>query len=166
MTHQLCCRFDVDTVWIEQALQEFDEFERSLPTWKGWTQRANYKFAVAFAGRTHPVKRIIALATGASESHFSGGEESNIYLVKRRLTVTKIREDVAGREFQALLRRIAELQLSYSYDNTPEMQERGERVRRDAPTIIRGWLPDGSVLEVKGKDGTCRKTKVPWSGSD
>src|SRR5680860_1011330 len=63
--------------------------------------------------------------------------------------------------------RVLQLQLSYTKDNTSEMQDRGLLVRNDGPRCIRELLPptvdlDPADLAVEGRDGTGLKTRVPW----
>jgi len=68
------------------------------------------------------------------------------------------------------IQRIAELQLSYSSENTPEMKERGRIIRRDLPELLRGSLPTlkksigrfADDLKIEGSDGIGRKTEAPW----
>lgn len=68
------------------------------------------------------------------------------------------------------IQRIAELQLSYSSENTPEMKERGRIIRRDLPELLRGSLPTlrnsigrfADDLQIEGSDGIGRKTEAPW----
>lgn len=68
------------------------------------------------------------------------------------------------------IQRIAELQLSYSSENTPEMKERGRIIRRDLPELLRGSLPTlktsigrfADDLKIEGRDGIGRKTEAPW----
>ena len=68
------------------------------------------------------------------------------------------------------IQRIAELQLLYSSENTPEMQERGRIIRRDLPELLRNHLPTlkqsigrfADDLRIEGSDGIGRKTEAPW----
>ena len=69
-----------------------------------------------------------------------------------------------------LIRRICELQPSYSADNTPAMQERGALVRDTLRTAIQGLQPAlsaslqtfGADFDVDASDGIGRKTELPW----
>ena len=69
-----------------------------------------------------------------------------------------------------ILRRICELQPSYSPNNTPEMQERGRLVRqelKDAVDSLQTKLavqlgPYGRDFGVDASDGIGRKTEAPW----
>lgn len=66
--------------------------------------------------------------------------------------------------------RIAELQLAYASNNTPEMQERGQIIRHDLPALLREYLDvfQASIgrfsedLRIEGRDGIGRKTEAPW----
>lgn len=68
------------------------------------------------------------------------------------------------------LQRICELQLAYSPDNTPAMQERGRLVRSDLKADIEGLraplaaalAPFGGDFLVEASDGIGRKTELPW----
>jgi hypothetical protein len=70
---------------------------------------------------------------------------------------------------QTELRRILELQAQYESNSTPAMSERGILVRDDVPNWIRGHGAElAERLEIddffaEGRDGTGRKTRVPWA---
>ena len=78
--------------------------------------------------------------------------------------------DEHGDEMIDKIKRIAELQLQYSSDNTPAMQERGEIIRNVLPAMLRESLDDfksclgrfSADIEIEGKDGIGRKTGTPW----
>jgi hypothetical protein len=62
------------------------------------------------------------------------------------------------------------LQRDYSSRNTPAMERRGEIIRREIPrelqrasAEIKAALgPHGEDLDFNGRDGTSRKTIIPW----
>lgn len=60
------------------------------------------------------------------------------------------------------------LQTEFSANNTPAMQRRGQLVRTEIAAEIRALIAGRSGLsevpdlQVQGKDGTGRKTEVPW----
>lgn len=68
------------------------------------------------------------------------------------------------------LLEVIELQRAYSSENTPAMQRRGELIRRIIPkelesvgNQLRDALgPHGADLAFEGRDGTGRKTRIPW----
>lgn len=68
------------------------------------------------------------------------------------------------------LLEVTRLQREYDSRNTPAMRRRGELVRRLLPrelAVATGRLrsalgPHGEDLEIRGRDGTGRKTIVPW----
>jgi len=68
------------------------------------------------------------------------------------------------------LKRIAELQLDYSSENTPPMQERCRIIRSDLPAVLQNYRDKfeeslgrfSSGLEIEGSDGIGRKTQAPW----
>jgi hypothetical protein len=69
-----------------------------------------------------------------------------------------------------IIKRIAELQPSYSSSNTDEMKERGVLIRRELPEALRDYLPElrpnlgkyGADLTIDASDGIGRKTEAPW----
>lgn len=69
-----------------------------------------------------------------------------------------------------MLQEVLELQLEFSSENTPAMERRGQLVRNLIPEELREWeavkgdaaLPFKGRLNVQGRDGTGRKTFVPW----
>ena len=71
---------------------------------------------------------------------------------------------------RADIEEVLGLQVDWTWRNTPEMQRRGVVVRTDMARWLRGELPALSRivpptvddLSVEGRDGTGRKTRVPW----
>jgi hypothetical protein len=68
------------------------------------------------------------------------------------------------------LRSVLELQRAYSSDVTPEMQQRGEIIRKTLPARLTeatiqlqsaADIAPGNLL-IEGKDGITRKSRVPW----
>ena len=68
------------------------------------------------------------------------------------------------------IKRICELQPHYSFQNTPEMQERGAALRRRLkpaiermePSLAEALVEFGGELFVEASDGIGRKTELPW----
>lgn len=66
--------------------------------------------------------------------------------------------------------KVMALQPSWTDKNTPEMQERGTLIRSDIPAWLRSHQAElaqalgssGSDLQIEGRDGTGRKTDIPW----
>lgn len=69
-----------------------------------------------------------------------------------------------------VLEEVAALQRHWSEKNTPDMVRRGLLIRQKIPACIREFAKDleaaiaipGATIEVVGKDGTGRKTEIPW----
>lgn len=65
---------------------------------------------------------------------------------------------------------VLDFQPQFSSENTPAMERRGQIVRREIPELLRGWkalaksaaLPFQGRTAVHGRDGTGRKTFIPW----
>lgn len=65
---------------------------------------------------------------------------------------------------------VLSLQLQHSSENTPSMERRGRIIRNEIPNEMRDWqaakssaaLPFKGRLNVQGRDGTGRKTFIPW----
>jgi hypothetical protein len=68
---------------ISAAMARFDTEFRSTEPWAKWEENHSHRFAVKGNGKLYPVKQVIALATGAPVSSFSGGVEANDYLKER-----------------------------------------------------------------------------------
>ncbi len=68
------------------------------------------------------------------------------------------------------IQEIAELQLQYSSENTPEMERRGIIVRTELPEALRSHWHEftqaiskySNDLNIEGSDGIGRKTQAPW----
>lgn len=73
-------------------------------------------------------------------------------------------------QLQSTFGEILELQSYWTSGNTTEMQRRGDLVRNNGPTFLREISPRlrnilgpaGSDFIVEGRDGTGRKTEIPW----
>ena len=70
-------------------------------------------------------------------------------------------------DLPVILQRVLDLQDSYASLNSPQMQERGELVRRVATGRLRQLLPGDHGLPagdfgIEGRDGTGLKARVPW----
>jgi hypothetical protein len=71
---------------------------------------------------------------------------------------------------RAALKRICELQPSYSAEKTPEMQERGVLIRSTLrlavadlqPQLVKALGRFGDTFAVGASDGIGRKTELPW----
>ncbi|HWV04824.1 MrcB family domain-containing protein [Ralstonia sp.] len=71
---------------------------------------------------------------------------------------------------KAMLQEVAALQRNWSDKNTPEMVRRGTLIRNEIPALIREFAKDIEAamaipevtIGVVGKDGTGRKTEIPW----
>jgi hypothetical protein len=64
-----------------------------------------------------------------------------------------------------LLQEVLDLQSEFSDRATPAMVRRGELIRDEIAEVLRGSvaaLPGHTGLQVQGRDGTGRKTRVPW----
>lgn len=62
---------------------------------------------------------------------------------------------------QDSLKSVVSLQRNWSAENTPAMQERGKIIRNRIPAQLKE-LSQQHGMEVEGRDGTGRKTRVPW----
>lgn len=69
-----------------------------------------------------------------------------------------------AREKQSLqdsLQSVLGLQGEWSAENSQAMQKRGELIRNRIPALLKP-LSEQYGMEVEGRDGTGRKTRVPW----
>lgn len=119
---------------IDEALDQFDREERSLPRWKDWEERESYKHALAKNGRLYPPKEIVALATGIPVGEFGGGPETNGYLRKRGFQIEALRLPTRG-EVEAALHDLiiskapAPIEPSEAYQTLADHFELPERLR-------------------------------------
>ena len=71
---------------------------------------------------------------------------------------------------QNVIEEVIALQRAYSDQNTPEMERRGVLIRDVLPTELRRGRerlraalgPYGEDADAEGRDGTGRKTRIPW----
>src|SRR5260370_28508631 len=81
---------------ILKWMDDFDRDLRGASEWRGWQEKASYRYAVERNGNHYPVKKIISMATGAPESNFSAGSEANGFLEKLGFVVTPLRNRFNG----------------------------------------------------------------------
>src|SRR5215469_17265426 len=62
---------------------------------------------------------------------------------------------------QDALKAVLDLQGEWSAENSQPMQQRGELIRNTIPALFKP-LCEQHRLSVEGRDGTGRKTRVPW----
>ena len=66
----------------------------------------------------------------------------------------------------SLLAEVIALQGSYSKDNTNEMRQRGDLIRRALPDALKPLVDSisngGTAFSIEGSDGTGLKAKIPW----
>lgn len=84
---------DVSREKLILAMTEFDETLRETPSWEGWEQKQNHRYAIVQNGKLYPVKQVISMATGTPKSQFLGGyKEALPYIEKHDLTWKPLRE--------------------------------------------------------------------------
>ena len=72
--------FKGQTVTREAILGAMRAFDAEFPDsalYERWLEKESYEYAVTYAGRFYPPKRILSLATGISTTQFSGGDQTN-----------------------------------------------------------------------------------------
>lgn len=88
-------------------MERFDRELRGSPEWIGWEQKEAHQYAIQYAGRLYPVKKIVSLATSTPVGSFSGGDEPNAYVTSHAFEVILLRESSKGQaSIQVLLERI------------------------------------------------------------
>ena len=97
---------------------------------------------------------------------FIGGDATVRPKLEELGFVVRAREPEPSEPFSEIMRRVLELQRSYSSSNTPEMELRGRLVRHDGRRTLQLLLSDLPTFsfnpEIEGRDGTGLKTRVPW----
>lgn len=78
---------------IAEALKTFDREHRNTPEFTGWEHKGTQRYSIVYTGKLYPPKMIISLSTGILRSKFSGGEQSNSYLVKCGFKVIDLLKD-------------------------------------------------------------------------
>src|SRR5437899_1584293 len=62
---------------------------------------------------------------------------------------------------QDALQSVLNLQGKWSAENTQPMQERGNLIRNGIPALLKP-LAQRDGMDVEGRDGAGKKTRVPW----
>lgn len=157
---------------INRAMDEFDQLGREAFLTKYRFGRSRNYFVVR-NGKQYDSKAIAGAAYGMQHpergplrhQEFSGGDAT----VRRRLEelgFTVQSQQATSEPVSALFERILELQSSFSAENTPEMQLRGQLVRDSGRSAVRSLVEGINDVSFRpsfeGRDGTGRKTRVPW----
>ena len=158
---------------VHAAIVEFDRIGRDAFLHKyGYGQARNY--LIDYKGKHYDSKAVAGAAFGYQHedrgplkpSEFSGGDAT----VRRQLealgfTVVGQKPD-ATLSFSEVIARVLELQVSWTSQNTPEMDLRGKLIRQAGSNALRHQIEGqsllGEQLSVEGRDGTGLKTRVPW----
>jgi hypothetical protein len=164
---------------VTKAAEEFDDLGRERFLAKYGFKRAR-QFFLELNGSLYDSKAILGRAHGIQFPDegdlgwrdFSGGEQTTRKkLTDLGFTVVSNSPKPAAGPAEALpvgdlINWVLELQQSWSNENTPEMQERGQLIRHELPTAIKGLLPEPGSLpftpDVEGRDATGSKSRVPW----
>lgn len=83
-------RRSVSKADVLAALQRFDTDYARTRIYEGWWDKANFKYAVEYAGRRYPPKCVLRLAAGLEQGELVGGEGTN--RVFRQLGFTVIQK--------------------------------------------------------------------------
>lgn len=162
-----------DPLAVEIAMDEFEQIGRDAFLQKyGYGRSRNY-FAER-NGKLYDSKAIVGVAYGVQypdrgplkSDEFMGGDAT----VRRKLEElgfqVRAGESEFPKTFSEIIKRVLELQVSYSSSNSPEMQLRGQLIRNDGPRAVRALLVDLPNLsftpDVEGRDGAGGKSRVPW----
>ncbi len=162
-----------DPTAVSRAMDEFDRLGRDAFLRKyGFGRSRNY--FVERNGTLYDSKAITGVAYGIEHpdrgplrpEEFIGGDATVRPKLEGLGFVVRAREPEPSEQFSEIMRRVLELQRSYSSRNTPEMELRGRLVRQDGPRAVKRSLTDLPTLSFKldfeGRDGTGLKTRVPW----
>jgi MoxR-like ATPase len=164
-----------DPTAVNKAMDEFDQIGRDTFLRKyGFGRSRNY--FVERNGILYDSKAIVGVAHGIEHpdrgplrpEEFIGGDATVRPKLEELGFVVRAREPEPTEPFSEIMRRVLELQRSYSSSNTPEMELRGRLVRDDGRRALHLLLSDPPSLsfsfnpEVEGRDGTGLKTRVPW----
>lgn len=156
--------------YVEQAIIKLDQ---NAPTFFA----ESIKYDLLISGRRYPPKRVAGLAlelmTGQrfGPDAFKGGEESACFRALRRcgFTIVPKTDEQAG-DLGSDLAEVLKLQRQYVSLNSPEMERRGQLIRKTLPERIRAqaqllepiFSRSGFSFEVEGSDGIGRKVESPW----
>jgi hypothetical protein len=150
----------VDRQAVLTALTEFDEALRESSEFLNWEQSKAQRWVLEHEGRLYPPKKIIAMATGASVSSFSGGPETNQYLEQRGFQVRRLRDLSLRDLFSQVLERYPTLRTTQAFGGNEEARE----LFGEARTLLQGWINSAGLtnLQVVASYGKGNWAQVPW----
>ena len=164
---------------VEKAIEEFDELGRDEFLAKYGFKKAR-QFYVELHGSLYDSKAILGAAHGfqfpehgpLTWNEFSGGERTTRKKLSDLGFVVTSKGPQTDEDSDEvlpvgeLINWVLELQHSWSNENTPQMQERGQLIRKELPLAVKALLPEPGSLpftpEVEGRDATGKKSRVPW----
>lgn len=149
----------VDRESVLKAIEEFDAQLRSSE-FLNWEQNRAQRWVLEHEGQLYPPKKIISMATGASVDSFSGGPESNQYLVLRGFHVRRL-HDLSLRElFDQVLDRYSTLRTTQNFGGNTEARD----LFNDMRALLQGWVTSAGLsnLQVVASYGKGTWARVPW----
>ncbi|HEY1129834.1 MAG TPA: DUF3578 domain-containing protein [Roseateles sp.] len=150
----------VDREAVLKAISEFDETLRESPDFLNWEQSRAQRWFLEHESRLYPPKKIIAMATGAPVSSFSGGLETNQYLEQRGFQVRRLRDMSLRDLFNRVLERYLTLRTTQAFGRNEEARE----LFGEARTLLQGWINSAGLtnLQVVASYGKGNWAQVPW----
>ncbi|MGO4765534.1 HNH endonuclease [Cupriavidus sp. 2KB_3] len=86
---------NVNREQLLEAIEYFDGNLRAAPAWQGCEDRDDQQFALSHNNRLYPLKRIIGLASGLSDTEFPGGDPACRFLEKQGFSLARINDAAA-----------------------------------------------------------------------
>jgi hypothetical protein len=147
------------------AIRRFDEDLRETEEWRNWEQQESHKYAIENDRRCYPVKKIVAMATTAPVSSFSGGTEANRFVEKLGFRIVQLRRDEHVE--QSLQRLLEQSLIEYQRGRNQGPFGSGHPVWRifaDLKKVIEGLslLQSRPMLRVEWSVGKGSWARVPW----
>jgi hypothetical protein len=134
----------VDRDAIIAAMEQFDQDERD-PVTGHWNFRGAEKFAIVHSGRQYPVKKILAVATGAPVNTFSGGDTANTYLETRGFTISDLYKPPLSPQ---TARPLAEIQALFTLFRANPSDQLLLRIRQAHLPTLQRLITDGKDMDL------------------
>ena len=121
---------DVSAEALKDALQRFDVEFRATAEYADWESDLAYKFAIDLDGKRYPVKKVISIATGVPTNQFSGGPETNGYVVQRGFSVVELHSNAIHDGLESILASYPTARSTETFGSQASIARTFDRVRR------------------------------------
>jgi hypothetical protein len=150
------------------AMDKFDAELRGTDKWANWEKNGNFDYAIQHGGRLYPVKEIVAAATGAPTTQFSGGVNgANRVVEANGFNIIQLRHGNNGDTLSRMLALFKRLRTERDAATWPESTYQRAPNKPILLLAVLDGLADGSIhtREVMLDDRLRSRFQTYWAAT-